>query len=344
MKSSRSLLWFIGLFRLLSIWILTSFPLAVEAAFPPKLEKPALRSEFDQAIRTAMKKVIPPAKFSDFESALASENKTALHYQLSSQHLFTLEGFVQKLARPLSNLFGSTRTKFKLSPIESAAVLLFYVSLNPTENGLARNQMLRRSDARIANGLRQITRWPYTPVRIHGQDQPLANYDPQQWKDAAAPFVRFGLANEFLILRSQFVNYEAAQLTHRHIAGFDEKFFLHLQKVAFKQNQPRLAQLAFLAYLASTKTEPVINELEAKKFSDTDLPDAIERNGNTVGEFAWAISRMRTPELLRLFRTGQTPRRLKIPNPSIVTAALEYFKKKPYIDSAVQSLHATCTK
>ncbi len=352
---------FLPLFIIISALSSTIFAIPIE--FPPRFRYEQNQQKYHQNLEAAFKKVLsleprdfettpkPLSSFDRFVEGLKKRDLTQIHYALRSEDVFTLESFISRFLFKLRSKSNWLSRSFKLSPDESAAVTLFYLALNPKENSILRGEMLLTSDCRLANGIRQITRWPETPLRTHESDQPPVPYNRNAWKKSAEAFLKLGLYDVFLLVRSQFVNFEAAQLTHRHIQNFDLPFFQQLQIVALKTHgrkkdleaNPQLAKRAFLAYLANTHSEAILHKLMTE--AQPSLPLDFSRSRRVyeprnLAEFAYAFSQLKREQLIRFFSDGTLPLTLKAPPSAIIERAVTWFNSHParYEDSCVTQI------
>lgn len=274
---------------------------------------------------------------------------------LRQYKIANLETFITALSQGKPNVPISR----KLTPRQTAAVLVFYLALDTqqgtSESQVLRGQMLTTTNTRIANGLRQITQWPSVPLRIHDADQPKAHYDANAWKSAAQEFLKLGLYDEFLLIRSQLVNFEASQLTTRHIADFDKKFFQHLRIVALHYHgkdkrlppNPQLAKKVLLAYLANTHSEAASRrraEREERK------PSKQAQAPRSLWEFAEAFSKLKRVQLIKFFEDGSLPKRLQKVKSELIHDLREYLGTQSFRfendlpTSPLPALKAACAK
>ncbi|MDB5038345.1 MAG: hypothetical protein JWQ35_1873 [Bacteriovoracaceae bacterium] len=332
------------------LWIVLIFHLSshlfADTSFPPQFSAPVEQNDYDSRLISAFENVLEPHLYKRFREALKGQDRTDLFYVLNSQKIFILDTFITRMTFEMRYRSRGGRAR-KLFPAEAAAVLLFYKSLDPKTNALVKNNMLRRSDARLADGLRQITRWPHVPFREHGLELPASPYDRKAWLAVVKPFEKLGLLDDYLVLRSQLSNFQAAQRTYYHVKKLREKFFLHLQRVAILKDNVQLAKKAFLAYLASTISEAGINELEiAERSAASDLPGMhFNRTLDTLAQFSWAFSKFDREQLLRFFSRGILPRNLEIPDTEILNPAIRFFESNPLPGKqpALEALFRQCT-
>jgi len=197
----------------------------------------------------------------------------------------------------------------RLTVAELAVLLHFYQSFDSRHNQLIIRSGLRRADAETARYILAVTKFPYTAVREHGENQPLLEYTSsmkKDWRESFLLFLALDKRFEFDQIWSQMVNQNTGNKRFRHIAGFEERFIWEVRRLALSEGEEFLAQDLLISYLSNYSTnssldkvgeDPSIWSEEVKKRLKGSLADFIAR-------FAQLKNR---EQLNRFFESGALP-------------------------------------
>jgi len=263
--------------------------------------------------------------------ALGREGRTELDQVLKDYRATSLKSFLQELNGRLdrhrvamteaerrfyagsaslaelgSNLHDYSRERLTVD--ELAAIIQFFKERDPKNNELIQRRGLRRAEAESARLALAVTKFPFTPVREHDENQSLVPYSDnmrKEWIRAFESFYRRDLRYEFSQLWSQMVNVNSGNRRFRHIESFEERFIYETRRLALQEDEFRAKDL-LISYLSNHASNKTLDRIGDRPDSWT--PAQRRELQGTLAEFLARFAHIKDRKALRtFFESGQLP-------------------------------------
>jgi hypothetical protein len=280
---------------------------------------PAGRTEVDQVLKVHRLETIGDF-LNELDGRLDRKRIALNDAERRQQAGEVTEAYVQAAIKNYSAL--------RLKPQELAVLIHFYRQRDAQSNRLIMGRGLRRMDASRARRVQSVTRFPYTPLRTHGENQDLIPWSEElqkNWRDIYQTFEALGLELVFLEIWSQLINQNTGNKRFRHIETFEERFLLSLRELAITQNRPFEAQKLMVAYLSNHASAQMLDRYGENPYLWR--PEIQKKMKGSLAEFLAYLNQ--TPDrhvLASIFRSGDLPRSWPQPQSIQAQRALSLFQ------------------